>query len=111
MIIINQPTSLQEIHKKYSQFFKTMVKAVVDLEKGIIALDAELHVDLEQLLLESGSSQGNLWGINLYFEGPKFIEFTSLINIRPAQGNQGMEIENPATKQQIEKIVNILIAR
>lgn len=111
MVILNAPIAFREIRMKYNQFFRTMVKAVVDIEKRLVALDAELHADLEQLLLDEGSRQENVWGINIYFEGPVFIEYTSLINIRPAQGNKGMEVENPQTKKQIEDIVISFITR
>lgn len=111
MKIISEPTKKEEILKKYNHFFKNMIKAVVDLEKEIIALDSELHADLEGLLIEAGSRQENLWGINFYLEKPlkERIEYTALINIRPSQDNPGMEVGNVKTRKKIEKIVNILI--
>lgn len=108
MIIIKQPIPLKTISQQHNNYFKTMVKIVVDVEQKVLALDAELHADLEQLLLENGSDQKNLWGANVYFETGR-IEFTSLINIRPGQGNEGMEVKNPEVKKQIENIVRKLI--
>lgn len=109
MLILSAPLALKEIQEKHSRFFSTMVKIVVDLERELLALDGEMHADLEQRLLEEGSNQAHLWGANIYFEGPDRIEFTSLINIRPAQGNRGMEIESPEIKKRVEKIVGKLI--
>ena len=88
-----------------------MIKAVVDIDKQIIALDAELHADLEEVLLENGSNQENLWGINLYLEEnkDKQIEYTALINIRPSLDNRSMEIEDLQIRNKINKIVNRLI--
>ena len=88
-----------------------MIKAVVDLKKEIIALDGELHADLEALLIEKGSKQEDLWGINLYLEKPlkEKIEYTALINIRPSQDNCSIEAESKETRKKIEKIVNRLI--
>ena len=85
-----------------------MVKAVVDVKKGIIAIDAEMHADLEQFLLSSGSAQDDLWGINLWFkqDGEDFIEFDSMINIRPRQNNRSRDVENPEIREQIKEIVN-----
>jgi len=88
-----------------------MVKIVVDIEKEIIALDADLHVDLEQALLENGSEQKDLWGANIYFEGPLYLEYTSLINIRPTQANRSMEIEDPATQNKLSGVVQKLITK
>ena len=88
-----------------------MTKAVVDIENEIIAIDADLHSDLEAALIEAGSHQEDLWGINLYpsKSDEEFIEYTSLINIRPHQNNPSMEIMDVAIKKQIKHIVASLI--
>ena len=90
-----------------------MVKAVVDVEKRIIALDAELHADEEELLLEAGSAQANLWGINLYPDvaHEDWIEFDSMINLRPSQGNRSRAVDDPRLRQQIVEIVSQLVKR
>ncbi len=91
--------------------FGDMVKAVVDVEREIIAVDAELHSDLEALLLEDGSRQANLWGINFYpdLAGDDFIEFDSLINIRPSQGNNSRGVENEEVRERILSITKRII--
>ena len=88
-----------------------MIKCVVDVEKQIIAIDGELHADLEELLLENNSSQKNLWGINLYLEKEKenWIEYTALINIRPSLNNRGMEVESKVIRDKIKNIIESLI--
>ena len=89
-----------------------MIKGVVDVEQELLALDAELHSDLEGMLLDEGSLQENLWGINLYpeMEDEDFLEFDSLINIRPRQGNRSRDVENEETREKIRAIVNKFIA-
>ena len=109
MFIRKEPISIKIIKEKYNHFFDTMVKIVIDIEKNIIAIDAEMHADLEQMLLENDSEQKNLWGANIYFEKTNFIEFTSLINIRPAQNNKNMEVQDENLRNKIQKIVNQLI--
>ena len=93
--------------------FGNLVKAVVDVEREIVAVDAELHSDLEALLLENGSKQENLWGINLYPEipGDEFLEFDSLINMRPSQGNRSRGVENEEIHKKIVEIVAERIKR
>ena len=88
-----------------------MVKAVVDVEEGIIALGAELHSDEEALLLQNGSKQNNLWGVNLYPSryGEDFVEFDSVINLRPSAGNLSRGVDNPQIQEKILDIVNKLI--
>lgn len=88
-------------------FDECMVKGVVDVDKGLLAIDAQLHADLEQLFLENGSLQDSLWGINLYpeDEGEDFIEFDSMINIRPRQNNRTRGVENPETRRKITEVV------
>lgn len=92
--------------------FGDMVKAVVDIEKHIMALGGELHADEESVLLEHGSSQENLWGINLYVDKSRMemIEFDSMINIRPRQGNRSRGVENMDIQKKIIEVVDELIA-
>jgi len=87
--------------------FNTMSKAVVDVEKGLVAVDADLHADIEAVLMDKGSKQENLWGINLYPFNKKedFIEYTAMINIRPHQNNPSMEILDNKIKEKISEIV------
>ena len=91
--------------------FGNLVKAVVDVERKIMALDGELHADEEALLLESGSLQENLWGINLYpeMDGADRIEFDSVINIRPSQRNLSRGVDDPAVRDKIIRIVEGLV--
>lgn len=93
--------------------FGTMVKAVIDIEREVIAVDAELHSDLEALLLEDGSKQKSLWGINLYpeIQGDDFVEFDSMINMRPSQGNRSRGIESGETRRKIIEVVARRIKR
>ncbi len=102
-----------ELARLAGHFFEEMVKAVVDVKKEIIAVDAELHSDLESLLLKEGSKQGDLWGINLYpgQEGDGFIEFDSMINLRPSQGNRSRGVEDPRFQRAIVDIVAKKIGR
>lgn len=109
MIIVREPIHIKTIKEKHSSFFETMVKIVVDIEKNLLALDAEMHADIEQFLLIEGSLQENLWGANIYFDKPDYVEFTSLINIRPAQRNRSMEVIDPAVRKKMKDIVSAYI--
>lgn len=84
--------------------FGDMVKFVVDIEKGALAIGGEMHADCEEILLAQGSEQENLWGANLYpfREGDERIEYTSLINIKPRIGNQDMEIKDEKVRQMVK---------
>ncbi len=86
-----------------------LVKAVVDLKKDLLIVDADMHVDEEQLLLEDGSAQADLWGINLYpdkFGTDAFVEFDSMINLRPRQNNRSRGVEDPEIRTKIIELVN-----
>jgi hypothetical protein len=86
---------------------------VVDVEQDVAAVGGELHSDAETLLLERGSRQEALWGANPYPGlGPdECIEFTSLINIRPSQGNRSMLIESPEVRDRTREITYRLIGK
>ena len=109
MKIIKEPIKKEDL-KKYMSYFKKVIKAVVDTRKEIIALDAELHADLEKALLEEGSKQEDLWGINIYpFNEKGFIEYYSLINIKPHQDNYSMDVEDNDVRGKIRGVVKKLI--
>jgi hypothetical protein len=113
MKIIKDKISIQELQKMAENMFGDLVKAVVDIEKKIIAVDAELHSDEEAYLIENGSKQNNLWGINIYpyDQGQKMIEFDSMINVRPSQGNKTRGINDSQIQKSIIEIVNNIIEK
>ncbi|OGH38967.1 MAG: hypothetical protein A3B44_03645 [Candidatus Levybacteria bacterium RIFCSPLOWO2_01_FULL_38_21] len=113
MKVVEKKISILEIKKMAKKMFGNLVKVVIDIEKEIMIINAELHADEEQYLLERGSKQENLWGINLYLEkdGDDFIEFDSMINLKPSQSNYSRGVDNPEIQKKIIRIVNKLIKR
>jgi len=109
--IIREKITKKELEELAKEFYIEMVKGVADVEKEIIALGGEWHIDANQILIKDGSNQQNLWGFNIYLNKPKEsrLEYNSLINIRPKQGNRNMEIENEEIKNEIFEIVNKLV--
>lgn len=88
--------------------FGDLVKAVADVGRGLLAVDAGMHSDLEALLLDAGARQTDLWGINLYpadFGAEGFLEFDSMINLRPGQGNRTRSVEDPGIRAAIAELV------
>jgi hypothetical protein len=92
--------------------FGDMVKAVVDIERSVMAISGELHSDEEALLLEDGSRQSDLWGINFYpnDSGADWIEFDSMINVRPSQGNRSRGVDDERIRAAIRRVVDHLVA-
>jgi hypothetical protein len=113
MKIIKNKISVQELKQIAEETFGNLAKAVVDVEKNIMALGGEMHADEEKILLEDGSKQENLWGINLYpeIQDENWIEFDSMINVRPTQNNRSRSVENEETKNKIIEIINKLIEK
>jgi len=109
--VIEEVMDIKELVKIGTEGFGDMVKAVVDVEKKIMAVGGELHSDEEAVLLSSGSKQENLWGINLYpkKKDEEFIEFDSVINLKPSQGNRSRGIKSPKIQKKIKEIVGKLI--
>jgi hypothetical protein len=111
IVIVDQRVDPGELARLVRLFFEDMVKYVVDVERRTAAVGGELHADAEQLLLDSGSRQPDLWGAN-YYPGrgrDACIEYTSLINIRPAQGNRSMQIEDHTLRERVREITFALI--
>ncbi len=113
MKIIHDKISTAELKEMAQTMFGNLVKAVVDIKLEKMAVDAELHSDEEAALLENGSRQEDLWGINIYPEidrnAPDFIEFDSIINLRPRQNNRCRGVEDPETRKKITALIDKLI--
>lgn len=114
ILIFDKQVTIGDLRKLAEQCFGDMVKAVVDIKRGIMAVGGELHADEEALLLDGGSNQSDLWGINIYLDKPGIderLEFDSLINIRPSQGNLSRVVESPELRDKITKIVSKLVQK
>lgn len=110
--LVRQPVALSVLRAIASQQFGDLVKAVVDIATGIMVIGGELHADEEAYLLDLGSAQGDVWGINLYPDQcgtEEFIEFDSMINLRPSQGNRTRSIDDAAARAAIVEIVATLV--
>lgn len=109
--IIKEKVDKEYLNRFINNPFKEVVKFVVDIEREIIALGGEFHIEAEEFLIKDGSQVKNLWGANFYLNKPKQerIEFFSLINIRPVKNNRSMEIQDREIKEKIKKIVDKLI--
>jgi len=99
---------VSELHAMADKMSEPLVKGVVDVYHKLLVVDAEMHVDEEQLLLERGSKQADLWGINLWpgqYGTDEFIEFDSMINIRPWQNNRSRSVDDNELRETIAEIV------
>lgn len=108
--IIKNKISKKELKSFLGKPFDDMIKFVIDAGKEIVALGGEMHADAEEVLLEAGSKQKDLWGGNIYPDAPEGvkIEWSSFINIRPSQNNRSMEIQDENLKEKLNVIVNKL---
>lgn len=109
MRIIEKPIKKDELAKTSVNFIdENVIKGVVDVARGLLAVDAPMHYDLEQFLLENGSRQDDLWGINLYLDEDDLddlVEYDSMINIRPAQNNRSRYVEDAEMRDKIKTVV------
>lgn len=104
--------SVAELQEMATKMFGELVKADVDVKKKIVIIDMPMHYDGEQKLLESGSIQTDLWGINLHptdYGTDDFIEFDSMINIRPSQGNASKDVLDPEVRKSIIEIISEVV--
>mgnify|MGYP001594628101 CR=1 FL=1 len=113
MKIVSDSITINEVRDMATDLFGHLVKAVVDVDRKIVALNAELHSDLESLLLQDGSCQQHLWGVNIYPDetADEFVEFDSMINVRPSQNNRGRGVESKEVRDRILAIIEERIAR
>ena len=111
IVITDRRLDRDELTRLVAAFFGDMVKIVVDIRRGVVAVGGELHADAESLLLEQGSAQDDLWGANYYpGRGPEnCVEYTALVNIRPSRDNPGMEIGSPEIRAAVRDVVVRLV--
>lgn len=110
--VIRESVALVHLGELAASGFGSLVKAVVDIDTEIMAIGGEMHADEEAVLLDLGSRQADLWGINLYpseYGESDWIEFDSMINIRPRQGNRSRGVDDPTTQEKIAAIVAHLV--
>ena len=109
--IVREPISRSQLAAIAEAQFGDMVKAVVDVTREVMAIGADLHSDEEAALLDDGSRQADLWGINLYPEEPGdgWIEFDSMINVRPSQENRSRDVEDAGRREAIRRVIQALV--
>ncbi len=114
MKVVKDKIEITELRDMAKKMHGELVKAMVDIEKGIMAVDAPMHSDLLELLIqEENSEPRNLWGVNIHPDkaGEDFIEFDSMMNLKPALGNKTRSVENPETREKILSIVSGIIKK
>jgi hypothetical protein len=108
-----EPIFLDELRRLAVERFGDLVKAVVDVQRRIMIVDADLHADQEAELLAGGSRQQDLWGINFYpdLPEPDWLEFDSMINLRPSFGNRSRGVDDPEMRERIASLVREVVRR
>ena len=111
--IIKEPITIEELKKIAQERYGDLVKVVVDVGQGIMALGGEMHSDEEMLLMEKyGSQRVSTWGANLLpgkFGTDEFLVYDSMINLKPSFGNRTRGVDDPAVRGKIQHIVQSLI--
>lgn len=104
--------TVAELKEMAKKMFGDLVKADVDLARGLVVIDMSMHADGEAYLLEQGSKQADLWGINLHpddYGTDDFVEFDSMINIRPSQSNPSRDVLDESVRQQIKELIESVV--
>jgi hypothetical protein len=109
----SDPIAIDELRRLVPGRFRDMIKGVVDLRRRLLVIDADMHADQEASLLADGSNQRDLWGINLYpqLDAADWLEFDSMINLRPSFGNRSRGVDDAATREAIAALVAALVRR
>ncbi len=96
------PEQLKAMLERHSNI--NYVKVAVDIEQGILAGGGDMHSDCKEILLEHECGQHNIWGAGWHWD-TREVKFDSLIDIRPKQGNRGIELTDPNLRKRIAEII------
>jgi len=108
MLLIIRQKANEDILSKVAEDLDGYVKVVADIKRKILAAGGRLHSDGEALLLKDGSKQADLWGAGIDLETNE-IDFDSMINLRPSQGNSSREVLDQGIRKEIEVIIRSLL--
>lgn len=107
IIILNSKITPEQL-KQVSEDIEGYVKFVVDIHKKILAAGGKMHTDCEKRLLEDGSKQSDLWGGGWDLETNE-LDYDSMINIRPSQGNPSREVLSEDIRKQMTEVAKNLL--
>lgn len=102
IITKSEPFTLDEI-EKLKEHFEVYIKTVIDIEQKTCSAGMDRHFEGEQILLEKGSRQRNLWGGGVDLETME-IDYNSFINIRPRDNNTKNEIQSEEIKKKYKEL-------
>jgi hypothetical protein len=108
IVIVTESISVDDLKTLAQKSYGHLIKGVVDIEREVVAFGGEWHIQANMKLSEKGSSQADCWGFNVVFDLPKdsWIEYKSLINIRPLSGNRNIEVQDDKIRERMKKIIN-----
>ena len=106
-MIIRKKASKKEM-EDLAKHFDGYIKVVVDVEKEILSGGGDRHFDEEQILLNDGSLQKDLWGGG-FDTKTKETDYNSIINLRPSQDNPSRDILSIDIRNKFDKIVGKLL--
>lgn len=107
ILVIKRRASAEQL-KDMLQVLGDYVKLAVDVQRNMLAGGGALHADCESALLEDGSQQVDVWGAD-WIPRTQEVTYESLINIRPRQGNRGLELRDPELRAKVERIARELL--
>jgi len=93
------PEEFQQAREVYSDYIKT----VIDIEKNILAVGGEFHIDCEEILIERGSKLENLYGGG-YRVSTKEVEYMAMSNFKPALNKLTYEIMDPLIREKLRRL-------
>ncbi|KKS70945.1 hypothetical protein A3A14_00140 [Candidatus Daviesbacteria bacterium RIFCSPLOWO2_01_FULL_43_38] len=103
MIITKSEPFTNEEVEKLKERFDSYIKTVIDVNKKICSAGMDRHFEGEEILVNRGSKQSNIWGGGIDLE-TKVVDFNSFINIRPNDNNTSNEIQDGDIRNKYEEL-------
>ena len=110
-MIIKQKIDHEKMLSEHNHFAEDIIKFCIDRKRRVVAIDREMHIDMEHELYDDGSDYSDIFGGNLVIEDGEVvdIEWEAHPNIernRQLHIGAGRELTDEYLIQELTDILN-----
>lgn len=67
-MVLKRRISIEELIKEFNHYYPDMVKFCIDRKRRVVAVDRDMHIEMEHELYDDGSDYSDIFGGNLMID-------------------------------------------